>query len=220
MKTILINALNSVVESWPLVFAVGAGQAAIIYCLFRPHLVPEEILLVVALVSFVLVIITYGRISSSLVSGKATNSLKILREHGSNYLIVVILTGLPVLLFRAFVANRLSSSGVSLGLVTALYVLLAVLTVYIRPIVFLKKTNVSAIPAGVLVLFRNLSGSKWIVLIAALSTVPHSAEKLLFRTGAQSWNITFFVCFGVLSAFCTFLSFAAATQYLLGKTDP
>jgi|GEM_PF-3271511 len=218
MKAIFTSAISSVFKSWGLLVAVGGGGAAVSYGFLQPHLVPREFVVAASLLVAVGVIIALGRICSWLVSGRTTGSLEILRENGLNYLGAVIVIGLPLYVLRVFVVGQLMSGGWYQGFMTGLLVLADVLTVFVLPIVFLKRMSVRAIPTGVVFLLNNLSGSTWIAVFAALASGVQQAGRLAIVSGTPTRSFALFVSVGVVGALFSFVSYAAATQYLVGNT--
>jgi len=124
---------------WPLILAVGAGPTVLAASISRELLTPALI------VCLFLQIVIFGRILSQVLPDKVSTFWGVLREYGLNYLIAGVLVGVVAFAMLMVISSVLSPhlpyrliSGVVKGV-------LAAITIYVWPLVFLKRSSVAAI---------------------------------------------------------------------------
>jgi hypothetical protein len=213
MRDELGYALGDVIRFWPVIVALSIGQTIVSNDLWVEFAVPGAIIIVSVM------IIVYGRIIAHLLPERTSSNLAILRENWLNYLIAMVIIAVPGVASRLVAANLTSSSVVYVVLAIGASAAVGILTIYVLPIVFLKRVSVAAIPTGVVFLKRNLSSSAWIAGFIAAAHVLDAIGMILFRVDPAPWSWTLVISAGVLADFLFFVCFAAASRMLLGGTQ-
>ncbi|RKZ11618.1 hypothetical protein DRQ50_13295 [bacterium] len=200
-----------VYSCWPLIIAAGIGLAIVTSGMSDVLLLPMGI----ATVS--LHIIVYGRIISQAVPGRPATNWEILKEYSRHYLLTAVITGVVFLVPRLLVARLASSTGIYYPASIGVHAALSMLTIYVWPLVFLRRSSVGAILAGVSYLWSNLAASVWILVVVSVTQVLHGVGLLVFRTYLSGWSYAVLFSIGVVTAFLLFMSFAAALHTLLSN---
>jgi hypothetical protein len=152
-------------------------------------------------------------------SDSGSSSWTILKENGLNYVIAIVIIGAPQIALRGLVGGQLDSLFMYGVFRTFLGSVFGVLTIYVLPIVFLRKSSLAAILAGVTYLSRNLAASSWIAGIVVITEVLSSAGTVVFRVEATPLSFVFAVVTAVVGTFLSFVAFAAALRILLESTE-
>jgi hypothetical protein len=209
MKKGLRDSIDAVSPFWPLVFCVGLGGV------IGSNRIWQEFLVLDLIITLSITILIYGRIISSMAQGSHSNSWTILKENWLNYVIAVAIIGAPQVALRVLVAGQPVTLFVYVVFGTLISSVFGVLTIYALPIVFLKKSSLAAILAGVIYLSRNLATSIWIAGIVVITHVLAAAGALVFRVEATPWSFVLVLVSAVVGAFLSFVAFAAASRILL-----
>jgi len=190
--------------------AIGAGPT------FLAGLVSGDLLLPAAFVTTLLQVFLLGLIVSQVLPDRVSTFLGILREYGACYLIAIIVVGAVTIavnmLFSAVAPSRLPYwliLGISKGMVVAV-------TIYVWPLVLLRRTSVSAIMAGVSVFAGNFASSLWIVGIVLFGQAVLLAAQLAYHADRSGFSFAVLLIAGVVCTYSTASSFAAALHGLLG----
>ncbi len=221
MKYLFYKALGVVLQFWLPILAVGLGDGLVTSGVRKNLAVhgARPALVIISILAMAITIIVFGRIIAHLVPGMPTDNWTIFRDNWLNYVMTAIIIGLPLFVFRLLIASRLSSLTAYIILVAGFSTVVGIVTIYVWPIVFLKKTHAASILAGISFLSINLAASAWIagivVLFHALNGVGMLAVSALSAPGA----VVVAVSFGVVTSFLVFLSFTAAAQFLVEETS-
>ena len=124
--------------------------------------------------AFLARIVLLGRIAGSLQDIKLGPASDLLKQYWLNYFVVMTLLALPVWL-ASFVSESLQVGWTGRALVEVARSLIGVLTIFVLPIVFLRRVGPVAIPAGLVYLLRTwpagVSVSAITLLAFAIGTV-------------------------------------------------
>ena len=208
MKKELGDSIEAVAPYWPLVFCVGLGGV------IGSNRIWQEFLVLDLIITLSITIIIYGRIVSNLAPGSSSSSWTILKENGLNYVIAVAIIGVPQIALRVLAAGLLDTLFVYVVFGTLISSVFGVLTIYALPIVFLRKSSLAAILAGVIYLSKNLAASSWIAGVVVFTNVLAAAGAWVFRVEATPWSFAFVLVTAVVGAFLSFVAFAAALRIL------
>lgn len=209
MKKGLRDSFEAVSPYWPLVICVGLGGV------IGSNRIWQEFLVLDLIITLSITILIYGRIASNMVLGDTSSAWMILKENWLNYVIAVAIIGAPQVALRVLVAGRLDSLFMYVVFATMISSVFGVLTIYALPIVFLKKSSLAAILAGVVFLSRNLAVTAWIAGVVIITHVLAAAGAVVFRVEATPWSFVFALAAAVVGAFLSFVAFAAALRVLL-----
>ena len=209
MKKGLRESADVVWPFWPLVFCVGLGGV------IGSNRIWQEFQFLAVFITLSITILIYGRIIAKMAPGISSSSWAILKENGLNYVIAVAIIGAPQVVLRILVAGQLDTLFVYVVFGTLVSSLFGVLTIYALPIVFLKKSSLAAIIAGVAFLSKNLAASSWIAGVVVVTHVLTAAGALVFRVEATPWSFAIILVAAVVGAFLSFVAFSAASRILL-----
>lgn len=207
------NAAAAVAPSWPLILIVSLGKVIISNRLW------DEFLILDLVAVLLLTILIFGRIVSRLVPGVSSGSWTILKENWINYVLAIAIIGAPQAVLRIWVAGQLSTPYMHVVLAIVFSALFGVLTIYALPIVFLRKSSLAAILAGVAYLFKNLAASCGLAAIVVFTHVLAAAGAVIFRMETAPWSFVLVMVLAVVTTFLTFVVFAAALGILLGNAE-
>ncbi|MET0014789.1 MAG: hypothetical protein ABW088_14155 [Sedimenticola sp.] len=214
MKETIINSTRIVNANLLLVIMAGMSSIRIYSG------VMTIISIIGLLVSFLIGIVVYGRIVAR-IKGESPSPVKILiKDHWLNYMLVGIVLAIPTLLFSQLpMSDSLSVESMILTK-EGLNSIVHMVTIYVLPIVFIKKENLVAIMSGVLLLFQNLKGSLHVIaLVALISFVNITLSMLLFKMilpGSNVYSlIPIMVLVNIVFTYLSFMIFAAATVNLI-----
>ncbi len=181
------------VESSRIVWANGH----FILILLVLGLLPQKTI-VAPLLLVVVVPVIYGRLAEIAMVTEHTSYTGIFRKHWLNCFVVSIVCGVPVLILR-LVIEKLGGAEARMISAVGLPAVVAVLTLYVFPLVFIERRSVAVIPWGVRYLLANfryslplillilLRHSLWVVLLP----VAHSDKvAMLAVRAALEWWIT------------------------------
>ncbi len=210
----LKESIDAVSPFWPLVFCVGLGGV------IGSNRIWQEFQVPVLIITLSVTILIYGRIISSMAPGSRSSSWTILKENGLNYVLAVAIIGAPQSALRVLVASQPVNQFEYVVFGTLISSVFGVLTIYALPIVFLKKSSLAAILAGVIYLSRNLAASIWIAGIVVITHVLAASGALVFRVETTPWSFALVLVTAVVGAFLFFVAFAAASRVLLNGAEP
>lgn len=209
MKNAFRDSIDTVVPYWPWITFLGVAGV------FGSNNFWQEFSFPILLAVFVITIYIYGRIVSDIVRGSTLSAWQILQENLGNYLIIVLLLGVPQVVFRVVAAGWFDSLFLYVIFSTFLGSALGALTVYTLPIAFLRKTSLGAILAGVVFLSRNLVISSWIVGAVVVANVLGSVGAVVFRLEATPWSFVLALFTGVFGFSISYVAFAGALKVLI-----
>ncbi len=181
-----------------------------------------EFSILMLLAIFVTTIYLYGRVFCDLDKNRTEKAMQVLHENWVNYLVVTVILGAPQVAFRVAAAWRFDSWFLYVLFSTILGSVLGALTIYVLPIVFLKKRSLGAVFSGVVYLSRNLAVSRWIIGIVVVANVLGTVGAVLFRIETTPWSFVLALFAGVFGFFSAYVAFAGALQVLHegGKQEP
>lgn len=195
---------------WLWIVAVGVGPMILVAAISR------DLMILAGICTMLLKIYIFGRILSQVLSDGVSSFWAILREYGGHYWIAAILVGLIALALRMVLAGDVSlrnpyglASGVARGAVTAL-------TIYVWPLVFLKRSSVEGILAGVSVLIGNFVSSLWIIGIALFGEAVLTVGQLFYVDHRSGWGFAVLLIARMVYIYLAAVAFAAALHRLLG----
>ena len=171
--------------------------------------------------NWLLGVVLMGRISATVRGVPGLAAGEILSRYWLKVLLASLLVSMPFVIL-ILIATSLGDISTNQTLNWAVSPVLAVVTVYVLPIVYLRNEVIISVVAGIVFLFQNFQRSQAVVgaLIAG-----YSIAYLLFRLGggsedAQPVNLAFIV---LIQSYVEFVTFAAATMILIGSdflTEP
>jgi hypothetical protein len=209
MKSAFSKSVNIVAPYWPWIIFLG------VLGVFGSNRFWPEFSIPVFLGVFVGTIYLYGRVACDLLKKPTEKAAQILHENWVNYLVVTLLLGVPQVAFRVVFAGWLDSWFLYVLFSTVLGSALSGLTIYVLPIVFLKKSSLGAVLAGVVFLGQNLSDSRWIIGIVVVANVLATAGSMLFKLEATPWSFVLALFAGLLGFYGAYVAFAGALQVLI-----
>jgi hypothetical protein len=175
---------------------------------------------ITTLVGIILVIaiapIIYGRFTEIIKGEQRSSFAKIFEKHSLNFYFVSIILGLPIFIF-IFSFRGLLAWKTEIVARYAILALINILTIYVLPLVFLKRQNLTTIPLGIRYLLNNFKYSLSLVLLTLLiSTIIPLATILmvLFLRDNPFILGTLGFVFYFLSWFVKFIIFVVAGMIL------
>jgi hypothetical protein len=209
MNSRLLGAAGTVMPYWRWILFLGVAAV------FGSNRIWPEFSFPILIVVFAVTIFIYGRIVSDIVSGYTPGARRIMLENWLNYLIVVLIVGVPQGVFRVLVAGRLDSWLEYVFFTTILGSVLSVLTIYALPIAFLKKSNLGAVLAGVVYLSRNMAVSGWIAGVVVIANVFGTVGAIVFRVETTPWSFVLALSTAVFGLSISYVAFAGALRVLV-----
>jgi hypothetical protein len=195
---------------WLLLAAIGAGPVLLAAATSRAALVPA------AIVAIFLQIFVFGRILADLLPDRVATFWGILKTNGARYLMAAVIIG--VLSFALSMAFSSVLPGAQPGLPGAVLAkgLVACLTVYAWPLVFLGRSGLAAVLTGIAFLLRDLAASWWIMGIALVGQMSLVWGQVSYVGDRSGPTFAVLVLAGVLHSYLLAVSFAGALHRLLG----
>lgn len=215
MSEAINNALKLLISYWPVVLVIGLLQTIIII-----NVVTAVASIIGIVLALCFEIALYARIVSS-VKGEAPPSVPAaLKQNAINYLIVLFVLSGPALCLQIFL-SAINAFGVE-GFIAknVLMASISCLSIYVFPIVFVKVTNLSAIPVGFAYLLKSFAFSLPLFGFVALRhvlaplavVVGINADRNIALIGAVG------VATNIISTALMVLVFAAAAYAICGST--
>jgi len=167
---------------------------------------------------FFLRLAAYGNVTDLASGHSSSGATAHIKRNWLNYLVVTILLGLPFLLFKQLSGKFHFSYNVVLAGNTVLPALIEIVTVYVLPVVFLKRMGALSILAGLSFLFGHLRESALPLLLlcgmlVAKGGITYAAMQEPIGTGFMMVG----VAYNVVIAYLSFIVFAVAVSILAGK---
>ncbi len=192
------------------------------------YISPEELFLL-ALINLIVQIflypILYGRLIDTLNKKPKMALFPLFKTHAWNYYAVVLIFYVPA----HIIINVLGLTAVEhqemQGIVAATHIglltLLAILFIYILPLIFLMRKNISTIPMGLTLLLMNVKKSLPLILLALLHPVIKWGLPSLLNMEAQE-NVLIILTYGFFLNFIlfyiNFMIFTAAASFLMKES--
>lgn len=82
------------------------------------------------------------------------------------------------------------------------------------PIVFLKKSSLAAVLAGIVYLFKNLAASTWIAGVVVITYVLTTVGTLVFRLETTPWSFVLALAAVMTGLFLSFVTYVGALRVL------
>ncbi len=170
--------------------------------------------------SFFLRIVIYGRILAYIQGANSPPSVEIIKGNTINYIIVSVLISIPIFFFSQL-EELIPLSAESLLLVKeGIKTTIAVVTIYVVPVVFIKNQGFMAVMVGMSYFINSVRRSSPIIILVVLM---HVIYILLVIGFARSWPIDgsvlsiapILVIFNVITTYLSFVIFSAAASLLL-----
>lgn len=160
------NAVRLVHDNFVLVLILGFAE------MFRQWANIDFVWIISTTAVIALVPAVYGRMTYAL-QGNPYSSLKdILKKHAWNYYAVMLCINVPLYMLIGILSIPLTIqehlAGIGSTLYFTLWTFVQILLVYIIPLVFLKRQNIPAIPAGLKYLRGNIKKSMPLILLVLL----------------------------------------------------
>jgi len=216
MKALFVDSAKILNTNIFLVLLVGICQIRIISGLMA------YISLIGLTVSFVLGIVVYGRIVAQIQREGILPAFEIVKSNWFNYLIVVILISFPFVLYGQLSKAFSMSIESYIFLQEGVRTLLNILSIYILPIVFIKKQHILSILAGIVYLFNNFAKSMPIITLLAVVFIVNSAVSLwIAEQTIQEKDILSYLplllLVNISMTYASFLVFTAASVVLIPR---
>jgi len=194
---------------WWLIVVAGILVTIVASGIWRDMVIP------LAMVSVAVQILIYGRITARLVTGRTADSLQILKEHGLNYVVAQLLIIAPVFGLRLLMRQFQPSAFAFMLLSAAFSAGIAVVTIYVFPLVFRYRKSVGALVAGVAYLRSHFAPVAWAAGIAAFAILLHGVGVFVFWKLRVPWSFGVLLASGVVLTGALAVSFAAALGAVL-----
>ena len=195
---------------WLLIVAVGVGPTILV------AIVSRDFMILAGVATVLLKIFIFGRILSLVLPDRVSTFRGILREYGVCYFVAGILVGVVSFALLTAISSVTSPQLAYRLFGVVVRGLVAAVTIYVWPLVFLKRSSVAAILAGVSVLMRNLLSSLWIVGIVLIGQAFLAGGQLVYLDQRSGWSFAVMLLAGVVYIYLAAVSFAAALYNLLG----
>ena len=176
------------------------------------------------ILSFVLGIIVYGRVVAQIQGNTSIQAFEIFKVNWLNYIIAVILLGLPILLYAQL--SKLLPMSIELSIYgkEGIKTLVNILAIYVLPIVFIKRQHLLAIMAGVVFFIQNLKKSAPLIfLVVCIFFINITAMLWLIQQAQPNSSILSFlpvmVFVNVAVTYLSFLVFTAASLVLIPSSQ-
>jgi len=194
---------------WWLIVAVGIIVTIVASGIWRDMLIP------LAIVSVAAQIVIYGRITAQLVNGRTSDSLQILKEHGLNVVVAKLLIIAPVFMVRLLMRQFEPSALAFILLSAACSAGIAVVTIYVLPVVFRYRKSVGAFVAGIAYLRNHFAPVAWAAGLAAVAILLHGVGGFVFLKFRVPWSFALLLASGVFLTSALAVSFTAALSAVL-----
>ena len=169
---------------------------------------------------FFIVIVVNGRIAQQINKKELSAPFQIIKDNWKNYLIAGLVLAAPILGFNHL--NKLASLSVEqhILLKEAIRTIIWIVSIYVMPIVFLKKLGFVSIIAGISYFFQNIKQSMSIIPVVALMFTINAGGYLWamekIQEGVEALNVMpVMVVLNIASTYLSFIVFAAATIILV-----
>jgi hypothetical protein len=212
------TAVEAVTRYWPIVALIGLGNVAMNTFLARDVYSPA-MALPVLVVSACISIVAYGKIAGCMQLDRPPTVPEILGQHGFNFLLVVVVVGIPGLVVRSLLRGAVQSLSASIAIAVSIHLVTDLLTLYVLPFVFRRRVNISAILLGVSFLFDRWSTSRWLILLLVVVDLGLGVSVAVLRTANGSWSLAISSIVVVLGAFGSLVVFAGALQTILEESE-
>ena len=165
----------------------------------------------------VIQIIAYGRFIEVIKGEQISSNILILKENWLNYLVVNIILFIPLLVFSllplrgwtSYIAQRIFGA------------LINILTIYVLPLVYIKKENIVAIVGGILFMLRSLQYSLPLAAIVFFMFLIEVLFKITFYKFIHGIILFAVIAFplNIIFYYLSFTVFNMASMVLIYETD-
>jgi len=175
------------------------------------------------IVMFFIAIVVYGRLVAKIRGDAAPTAAKLIRDNWFNYIVVAVVLALPVLLFKQIADLGIISPKLFILAKESLNAVVYMATIYVLPIVFIKKQHIIAIFSGIAYLSKTLMRSFPIILLVAVmfifkATVVLSSIHILPSQASMLSLVPYMLVINVIFTYLAFIVFAAAATFLIERS--
>ena len=172
------------------------------------------------ILSFFIVIVVNGKITQAIERKEEQGALRIVRENWMNYLIALLAVGAPVFLFNYLIKFIPLSAEQHILLKEAVKASMWVVTIYVMPIVFIKRLGIMSVVSGIAYFFSHIRQSMQIAIFITAMFIINAGGYLWVieqvQNGVDVVNaIPVMVVLNSASTYLSFIAFAAATHVLV-----
>ena len=169
---------------------------------------------------FFIVIVVNGKITQRIEKKDEKGALHIVTENWRNYLIALIVIGAPVFLFNYLIKYASLSAETHILLKEAAKASMLVITIYVMPIVFIKRLGLMSVFAGISYFFSHVSKSIQIATFVTAMFIINAGGYLWaieqIQNGVDISSILpVMLILNIASTYLSFFVFAAATSVLV-----
>lgn len=177
--------------------------------------------LVGLLVGFFIVIVVNGRITHKIQSKGPSSPLQIIKDNWKNYLIALLTVGAPVFAFNYLLKLTPLTVEHHILLKETAKAIVWVITIYVMPIVFLKRLGFISVIAGIRYFFKHIKQSMLIIPFVAAMFLINAGGYLWaienMRASAEILNVMpVLIVLNIASTYLSFIVFASASIVLVG----
>lgn len=164
-------------------------------------------------IGILLDITIFGRISASISSYPTQNFMGIIQTNLLNYVVVVLLLATPIFILRIIAKSEIG--GLTYYFIEQIArMVIAIATIYVIPIVFLKKNSFISIPAGIIYLSSSLQASVLIIFIVVSEFILGTLCIFLATSLEPILAIPLIILIRMGISYLLFLAFAGACHTL------
>ena len=176
------------------------------------------------MLSFFMVIVVNGKITQSIEQKDEKTVFHIIRDNWKNYLIVLVAVGAPVFLFNYLLKFAPLSAETHILLKEAAKASMWVVTIYVMPILFIKRRGLMSVFAGISYFFNHIRQSMQIAtFVAAMFIINTGGYLWAFGQVQKGIDVTntlpVMVILNIISTYLSFIAYAAATNVLVGANS-
>jgi len=172
------------------------------------------------ILSFFVVIVVNGKIAQRIEQKNEKAAFHIVRDNWKNYLIAFLVIGAPVFLFNYLIEFASLSAETHILLKEAAKATMWVITIYVMPIVFIKRLGLMSVFAGISYFFSHVRQSfqiaTFVVAMFVINTGGYLWAIEQIQNGVDVSSILLvMVTLNMASTYLSFIVFAAATNVLV-----
>ena len=179
----------------------------------------QSVMLTSVVTALLIEVVIFARIASRMRAIPPASWLTLLQENFVNYLLVTLVIFSPVLILNILVP-LLGANFLTAGFSLLLVLSLPAVTIYVVPVIFLRRLSLLAIPIGLSFLRYHFRASLPIIAIALSATVlgtAGNAMAVIFFDPDESVILFRIVAsvIGFITWYLSVLAFSAATYILI-----
>lgn len=215
MLNAITKANKLLVKFWPFLIIIG---------LLRTNIRINDVTVIASSIGMVLGLCLEIALCAKIVSSvKGEHSPSIpnaLKQNTINYLIVIVVLVSPILFLQFFLRLTDYTSIEKLIASTTVAAFISCLSIYVFPIIFLKRINLIAIPVGYAYLFKNLGFNLPLFGLTILSFAVTPLVALIIKSVGSNIALIYVIIITVnlFSTALMVLVFASATYVICSST--